>query len=48
VPGDWTIRNEGLALLGAIDDSRKETAGNPSKVLILRGAAFMGGVEIKN
>jgi predicted membrane protein len=48
VPGDWTIQNEGMALLGAIDDSRKETAGNPSKVLIIRGAALMGGVEIKN
>lgn len=48
VPGDWTVRNEGIAILGAIEDSRKETAGNPAKVLILRGAALMGGVEIKN
>lgn len=48
VPGDWTIRNEGIAILGAIEDSRKETAGNPAKVLILRGAAIMGGIEIKN
>jgi predicted membrane protein len=48
VPGDWTVRNEGFALLGAIEDSRKETAGNPSKVLVIRGAALMGGVEIKN
>ena len=48
VPGDWTVRNEGMAILGAIEDSRKETAGNPAKVLIIRGAALMGGVEIKN
>jgi len=30
------------------EDNRKETAGNPAKVLIIRGAALMGGVEIKN
>ena len=48
VPGDWTVRNEGFAFLGAIEDNRKETAGNPSKVLVIRGAALMGGVEIKN
>ena len=48
IPGDWTVRNEGFAFLGAIDDARKETAGNPAKVLIIRGAALMGGVEIKN
>jgi predicted membrane protein len=48
IPGDWTVRNEGLAILGAIEDNRKETAGNPAKVLILRGAAIMGGIEIKN
>ena len=48
VPGDWTVRNEGMAILGAIEDNRKETAGNPGKVLILRGAAVMGGIELKN
>ena len=48
VPGDWEVRNEGVAILGGFDDSRKETAGNPAKVLILRGMAIMGGVEIKN
>ena len=48
VPGNWTIRNEGLALLGGIDDGRKETAGDPAKVLIIRGQAMMGGVELKN
>ncbi len=48
VPGNWEVRNEGIAILGGFDDSRKETAGDPSKVLILRGMAIMGGVEIKN
>jgi predicted membrane protein len=48
VPGEWSLRNEGLAILGGIEDSRKETAGNPAKVLVLRGQAIMGGIEIKN
>ena len=48
VPGDWVIQNEGVAILGAIEDNRKEIAGNPSKVLIIRGFSIMGGVEIKN
>jgi len=48
VPADWTVRNEVFAILGGIDDSRAQTAGSPSKVLVLRGAAIMGGIEIKN
>jgi len=48
VPTDWTVKNEVFAILGGIDDSRVQTAGNPSKVLVLRGAAIMGGIEIKN
>ena len=48
VPGDWSVRNEGLAVLGGIEDSRKETSGNPNKLLVLRGQAIMGGIEIKN
>jgi len=48
VPADWTVKNEVFAILGGIDDSRVQTAGNPSKVLVLRGAAIMGGIEIKN
>ena len=48
VPGDWSVRNEGLAVLGGIEDSRKETSVNPAKLLVLRGQAIMGGIEIKN
>ena len=48
VPGDWTIRNECFAILGGVDDSRKQTAGDPNKQLVLRGGALMGGIEIKN
>jgi len=48
VPGDWTIKNESVAILGGVEDSRKQTAGDPAKQLILRGGALMGGIEIKN
>jgi len=48
IPGNWTVRNEGIAILGGIGDSRKETAGDPSKLLVVRGQAMMGGVELRN
>jgi hypothetical protein len=48
VPGDWTLRNEVLAILGGVEDSRKQTGADPNKVLVIRGAAIMGGIEIKN
>lgn len=47
VPGDWTVKNEAIALLGGVEDSRTQTAGVPSKQLIVRGYAIMGGIEIK-
>ena len=48
LPGDWTLRNEGIVIMGGVEDSRRETAGDPSKLLILRGTVLMGGIEIKN
>lgn len=47
VPPDWSVINDGLALLGGIDDKTHPEPG-ASKKLILTGLAFMGGVEIKN
>jgi hypothetical protein len=48
IPGDWTLRNEVVAILGGIEDSRKDVAGSPDKVVVIRGLALMGGIEIKN
>jgi predicted membrane protein len=48
VPGDWTVVNEVQAILGGVEDSRKERGNDPSKQLIVKGFVVMGGIEIKN
>lgn len=55
VPEDWVVVNEGMAILGGFADSRRfveteETlpSGQPRKLLIVRGMAILGGVEVKN
>lgn len=54
VPEDWVVVNEGLAILGGFADSRRfveaeePPAGDPKKLLIIRGMALFGGVEVKN
>jgi len=48
VPGDWMVTNEVQALLGAVEDGRKERGNDPGKQLVIKGLVIMGGVEIKN
>lgn len=48
VPPDWTVVNELFAIMGGIEDSRKSMPAESSNVLILKGIAIMGGVEIQN
>ena len=48
VPGDWMVVNEVQAILGGVEDARKERGSDPSKQLVVKGFAIMGGVEIKN
>jgi hypothetical protein len=48
VPPHWTVVNELFALMGGIEDSRKSVPPDSSDVLILKGIAIMGGVEIQN
>jgi predicted membrane protein len=47
VPSDWTVINNGMALMAGIED-KTVPAMNSSKRLIITGHAVMGGVEIKN
>ena len=49
VPSNWTVQNEIEGVFHGVDDKRKfysEAASNPAKVLILKGSAVFGGVEI--
>jgi predicted membrane protein len=48
IPGDWSVRNEAMAILGAVEDNRKEVSANPTRQIVIRGTAIMGGIEIKN
>ncbi|MEO5820636.1 MAG: DUF5668 domain-containing protein [Vicinamibacteraceae bacterium] len=47
VPPGWLIQNEAWPILGGIVDSTTPPAV-PTHRVILRGNAFMGGVEVKN
>jgi hypothetical protein len=47
VPPGWLIQNEAWPILGGIIDSTTPPAV-PTHRVILRGNAFMGGVEVKN
>jgi len=49
VPEDWEVRVEGTALLGGFEDNtQRSTEAGERKVLVVRGMAIMGGVEVKN
>ena len=47
VPADWTVINNGMAIMAAIED-KSVPAMNAGNRLIITGHAVMGGVEIKN
>jgi len=48
VPGDWLVDNRVTPVLGGVEDQRKTVGTDPTKRLVLKGSAIMGGVEIQN
>jgi predicted membrane protein len=48
VPEDWKVTLKGIPLLGGFEDKTHPTGLQSNKVLIVKGTAIMGGVEIKN
>jgi len=51
VPAHWEIQSELTAVLGSVEDKRPQVAkfGNENgNVLVLRGAAIFGGIDIKS
>jgi LiaF transmembrane domain len=48
VPQDWVVTSQVFPLMGGFEDNTKPAADAPSKRLLLRGVAVMGGVEVKN
>jgi predicted membrane protein len=47
VPEAWSVRLEGMPIMGGFSDETRPIAG-ATKRLIIRGSVVMGGVEIKN
>jgi len=50
IPPNWEIKSEAAAIFGGIDDKRAVApfGEGPRKVLVIKGLALFGGVEIKN
>jgi predicted membrane protein len=51
IPGNWTVKSEIAAVMGSVEDKRhimKDVVADPDKVLILRGNAIFGGLEIQS
>jgi predicted membrane protein len=50
IPPTWEVKSEITAVFGGVDDKRAIVpfGDGPSKVLIIKGVALFGGVEIKN
>ena len=50
IPPTWEVKNEVTAIFGGIDDKRAlmPYQGEPRKVVVLKGVALFGGVDIRN
>jgi Cell wall-active antibiotics response 4TMS YvqF/Domain of unknown function (DUF5668) len=48
VPQDWIVSSQVVPLMGGVEDKTRPPQGATAHRLALRGAAFMGGIEIKN
>jgi predicted membrane protein len=48
IPRNWTVEAKVLPLMGGLGDETKPTTTEPTRRLVVRGLALMGGVEIKN
>jgi predicted membrane protein len=51
VPSEWRVEVQGTPILGGFENKARSSppaSGAPAPVLVVRGTAIMGGVEIKN
>jgi predicted membrane protein len=50
VPPHWEVKSEVVAILGGVSDKRMMLPGgyDPNKVLIIKGTALFGGLDIKS
>jgi predicted membrane protein len=48
VPPEWSVVVQGTPVFGAFDDKTVRAGRTTGQVLVIKGTAFMGGVEVKN
>ena len=49
VPANWEVRSDITAILGGVDDKRKDPSVlTPTKKIVLTGFCMFGGVDIKS
>ena len=48
VPEDWSVSLQAFPILGGFDEKTQAPREGPKKVLIIKGFAIMGGVEVRN
>ena len=48
VPRDWNVTTKVMSFMGACVDKRRPATLPPTKTLVVRGATFLGGIEIKD
>jgi predicted membrane protein len=48
VPEDWTVSLQAFPILGGFDEKTQAPREGPRKVLVIKGFAIMGGVEVRN
>ena len=47
VPAGMTVQVNGVGIMGAFEDNAHQTYGSDAPVLVVRGLALMGGVNVK-
>ena len=48
VPEDWTVASRVVPILGGFEDKTRPQRGAVTHLLLVRGFAIMGGIEVKN
>lgn len=50
IPPSWVVKSEVTAIFGGMDDKRAvgQVIDGPNKIIIIRGLALFGGVDIRN
>ena len=48
VPRDWNVTTKVVSFMGACVDKRRPATMPATKTLVVRGFAFLGGIDIKD